>query len=234
MSTISEMGDSMPTGTVVFDLDGTLADTSGDLLAAANVALNQLGHDVRLERGLDDQVALRGGKAMLRRAFEKSGFPGAEAEIEVGYPLVLAAYAEALDAHTTLYPGAISAVLTLQRAGFATSICTNKPAALAEDLLSRLGVRQHFAALIGADTLTTRKPDPAPYIAAVERSGGMLAQSLLVGDTDTDRKTAAAAGVPCILVDFSQSDVASLRPDAMISHFDELKAQVLRLLRPSD
>ncbi|QBX99502.1 HAD family hydrolase [Rhodophyticola sp. CCM32] len=217
---------------VIFDLDGTLADTSGDLIAAANAALGALGHPPQLVQGRDDATAFRGGRAMLKLGFERLGIPWSDAELEAGYPVLLKAYAKAIDVHTRLYPGAIDAVDRLRTAGLAVGICTNKPEALAETLMTRLGVRDRFDALVGADTLPVRKPDPAPYRLAVERAGGTLARSLLIGDTDTDRKTARAAGVPSILVTFGPDGrgVQRLEPEALLDHYDDLDTIIPRLI----
>lgn len=220
---------------VVFDLDGTLADTSGDLIAAANAAMAELGHAPQLVPGQDDAVAVRGGRRMLTLAHARLGITGEAAEvgIEAGYPALLRAYDAAIADHTYLYPGAMEAVETLRDAGARVSICTNKPEALAEKLLQELGVRDRFHALIGADTLSVRKPDPAPYVAAVDGAQGAVSRSLLVGDSDTDRKTARAAGVPCVLVGFGpdgRENMEALEPEALIAHFDDLPAVVQRLL----
>jgi phosphoglycolate phosphatase len=156
--------------TVVFDLDGTLADTSADLLAAANACFRDLGYGDMLTPA-DTLTAFHGGRAMLRLGFSRLGAVS-EAMIDAQYPRLLVAYAEGIDTHTRLYPGAIAAVEALRGRGFATAICTNKPEGLAETLVGRLGIRPLFDALIGADTLPTRKPDVAPYAASVERAGG--------------------------------------------------------------
>lgn len=216
--------------TVVFDLDGTLADTSADLLAAANACFRSLGHGDMLD-ARDALTAFHGGRAMLRLGFSRLG-GATEAEVDAQYPVLLRAYAEAIDVHTRLYPGAVEAVEALRRDGFAVAICTNKPEALAEELTRRLGIRDLFAALVGADTLATRKPDPAPYRAAVTRAGGAVSRSMLVGDTETDRQTGAAAGVPVALVTFGPEGqgVARLAPEALLHHFDDLPALALRML----
>lgn len=216
--------------TVVFDLDGTLADTSADLLAAANACFRALGHGDML--GPDDALtAFHGGRAMLRLGFSRLG-GWTEADVDAQYPLLLAAYAEAIDTHTRLYPGAVEAVESLRRDGFCLSICTNKPADLAETLTRRLGIRDLFGALVGADTLPTRKPDPAPYLAAVERCGGVVARSMLIGDTETDRKTGLAARVPVALVTFGPEGrgVERLAPEALLDHFDDLPALAQQML----
>ncbi len=217
--------------TVVFDLDGTLADTSGDLLAAANACFDQMGHGSVLD-SRDVLVAHEGGRAMLRVGFDRLGLGWTEADVDAQYPVLLAAYAQAIDVHTRLYPGAVGAVQGLLDAGYATAICTNKPAALAETLLQRLGIRGMFGALVGADTLPVRKPDPAPYIAAVERAGGVVARSMLIGDTETDRLTGRAAGVPVALVTFGPegTGIARLAPEVLLHHFDDLPGIVTKLI----
>lgn len=220
-------------GTVVFDLDGTLADTSGDLIAAANAALGALGHPPQLDPDRDAATAFRGGRAMLALGAGRIGHAAPHALVEEGYPLLLEAYGNAIDVHTRLYPGAAESVAALGREGFRVAVCTNKPEALARLLLDRLGMGDAFGALVGADTLPVRKPDPAPFHAAVTGAGGESARSLLVGDTETDRATAAAAGVPCILVTFGPDGegVAALEPDALLDRFDTLPDLAARLLR---
>ncbi len=217
--------------TVIFDLDGTLADTSADLVAAANACFRDLGAGDMLDPAADALTAFQGGRAMLRLGFARLG-RGDEAAVDAQYPRLLTAYEADIDRHSRLYPGALRAVETLRAEGFATGICTNKPERLARILLDRLGAGRHFASLVGADTLAVRKPDPAPYRASVERAGGTLARSMLVGDTETDRLTAAAAGVPVALVTFGPEGqgVARLAPEALLDHFDDLPALARRTL----
>lgn len=217
--------------TVIFDLDGTLADTSADLIAAANHCFRTIGAGDLLDPVADALTAFHGGRAMLRLGFQRLGVRG-EAEVDRHYPLLLIAYEQEIDRHTRLYPGTVAAIEALQLAGFRTGICTNKPERLADILLTRLGVRGLFASLVGADTLPVRKPDPAPYRLSVERAGGQVARSILIGDTDTDRQTGLAAGVPVALVTFGPEggDVARFAPEALIGHFDELPALAARLL----
>jgi phosphoglycolate phosphatase len=212
---------------VVFDLDGTLADTSADLLAAANAALRQ----AVLGPG-DALTAFHGGRAMLRLGFQRLGMDWSEADVDRAYPVLLEAYRQGIATHTRLYPGAMEAVEALRRAGIAVSICTNKPEGLAELLLGELGVRAAFGALVGADTFPVRKPDPAPYRAAVERAGGVVSRSMLVGDTETDAKTGVAAGVPVALVTFGPegAGVSRFKPAALLDRFEDLPGLAGRLL----
>jgi phosphoglycolate phosphatase len=215
---------------VIFDLDGTLADTSCDLIAAANTCFRSEGLGDLLDPLADAATALRGGRAMLSLGFSRvEGF--GEADVNRLYPALLAAYAEGIDRHTVIYPGAMEAIARLRADGYGIGICTNKPTALAEELMRRLGVRAAFGALVGADTLPVRKPDPAPLWETVRRLGGDISRTCLVGDSDTDRRTAAAAGCPSILVTFGPSgdQMAALAPEALIGHFDELPATITAL-----
>jgi phosphoglycolate phosphatase len=217
--------------TVVFDLDGTLADTSADLLAAGNACFQGLGLGSPL--GPQDAVtAGQGGRAMLRLGFARVGAAWDEASVNREYPRLLAAYAEVIDRETTIYPGAMAAVERLLAEGYLCAVCTNKPEALAEELLRRLGLRPLFHALVGSDTLAVRKPDPLPYRVAVERAGGRVARSLLVGDTATDRETARAAGVPSVLVTFGPvgREVAKLQPEALLEDYADLPGLAARLI----
>lgn len=218
--------------TVIFDLDGTLADTSGDLIGAANACFRDLGHGNMLDRATDQLTAFAGGRAMLRLGFDRLGDENPDQAIEAQFPLLLQHYGENIDQHTFLYDGVRDAVGQLLEANYRIGICTNKPEGLAETLMQRLGFRQEFGALVGADTLKTRKPDAAPYLETVARVGGDVARSVLIGDTVTDRQTARAAGVPSVLVTFGPSghDIEALKPEALLHHYDQLFDLVERLI----
>jgi phosphoglycolate phosphatase len=216
----------------VFDLDGTLADTSGDLIAAANACFDRMGQGKPLDAVADALTAFAGGRAMLRLGFGRLGMAWDESLIDTQYPVLLEAYGQAIAVHTTLYPGAVRAVEGLRAAGFATAICTNKPESLAVTLCDQLGISHLFGALLGADTLPMRKPDPEHYFETVRRVGGDAKRSVLIGDTITDRDTARAARVPIVLVGFGPdgAGVQRLQPDALLDHYDDLAALVDRLL----
>ncbi|QUS35526.1 HAD-IA family hydrolase [Falsirhodobacter algicola] len=218
--------------TVVFDLDGTLADTVADLIASANACFRALGHGDRLHPDADGAVAVRGARAMLRLGFERVGGAWSEADVNGQYPLLLDYYGQAVAVHSRLYPGAADALRCLKAEGFALAICTNKPEGLARALLTDLKVLDLFDALIGADTLPVRKPHADPYREAVRRAGGEVERSFLVGDTETDLLTAAAAHVPCLLVTFGPagSTVEDLRPDHLLHDYADLPDLARRLL----
>ena len=217
---------------VIFDLDGTLADTSGDLIAAANMCFAQMGAPDLLDPQKDAGTALKGGRAMLSLGFSRLGRLGDEATLNAYYPILLEAYSQAIDVHTVLYPRAMDAVEQLKIQGYKVGICTNKPEALAALLLRRLGILDAFGSLVGAGTLVVRKPDPEPLFEAARRAGGAPDMCCLVGDTVTDRATAKAANVPSILVTFGPAggDMAALEPEGLLNDFDALPGLVAKLI----
>ena len=220
----------------IFDLDGTLADTAADLLGAANAVLAPRGLPL-LELARDKSFAGRGGRSMIRRSFSLMDAPPDETEIEVIaddlYPGLLRAYEGRLAEETRLYDGVLGCLDALEAAGWRLGVCTNKPERLAMLLLDSLGVLKRFGAVLGADTLAVRKPDPEHLHETARRIGARPDLCVMLGDTLTDLQTAQAAGVPCVLTSFgfSAESLDQLAPDAVVHHYDEI-APVLERLCP--
>lgn len=218
--------------TAVFDLDGTLADTSADLIAAANATLAAAGRGTLLDPARDRATAFAGGRAMLRAGLARSAQPWTEAEVDTLFPRLLLAYEVRLANETRLFDGALAALDQLAADAWRLAICTNKPERLAVLLVEALGIADRFGALLGADSLAYRKPDPRHLTQTIDRVGGRVNRAVLIGDTVTDRDTARAAGVPCVLVGFGPEGAAvtALGPSAVIAHFDELPETLARLV----
>lgn len=223
--------------TAVFDLDGTLADTSRDLIAAANAALEEAGFGTPLDAWDDAAVAFQGGRAMLRAGLDRqparnAASAVAEETVERLYPRLLDRYSEGICVHTKLYDGAEQAIDRLASEGWRLAVCTNKPIALANELLRRLNLANRFATVLGADSLPVHKPDPGHLFAAIDGAGGSRDAAVLIGDTQTDRETARRAGVPSILVTFGPdgAGVARLEPDALLDHFDALPGLLAEMI----
>ena len=221
----------MTSPTIVYDLDGTLADTAGDLMGALNVVL---AHEGLAPLPVESARSMlgAGARALIRRGFAASGRELAPPRLEALFGDFLAYYNAHIADQTELYPGVERALAAFARAGWRQAVCTNKIEGSARLLIEKLGVAGRFAFICGQDTFGVGKPDPKPLLGTIAASGGALARAILVGDSVIDIKTARAAGVPVIAVDFGYTDVpvTELGPDRVISHFDELAGACAALM----
>jgi len=209
-----------PFDIVVFDLDGTLADTAPDLTAALNHSLVQLGRATIPEDSVRHMVG-HGARALLQKGLSATG-EITEALVEQGFPIFLDYYGEHICEGSTKFPGLDRALDELSAMGVKLAVCTNKLEWLSRRFLDAIGWANRFDALIGGDTVGVRKPDPAPLLEAIARCGG--GKAAFVGDSITDTTTGRAANVPTVAVTFGFSDrpMTELGADRLIDHFDEL------------
>lgn len=214
---------------VVFDLDGTLIDTSHDLIEAANRTARQFDISAQLEFS-EKALAMRGGRAMMRELMARAGLGVNEDAIDTMYPPFITLYEDIVADHAVLYDGVLEIVTQCRSAGYAVAICTNKPAKPTHILLAALGISDLFDAVVAADTLPVKKPDPAPLYHAITQAAQHYdtepSGAVLIGDTVTDVKAAQAAGIPVVLVDFDQpsEELRALNADAVILEYPELPA----------
>lgn len=217
----------------VFDLDGTLAETAGDLVATLNVILAREGLQALAFEEARDLIGA-GAKALIQRGFSAAGEPLDAARLERLFVAFLDHYGENLCIHSHLYPGVVAAMDRLTAQGFRLAVCTNKVEDLAVRLLEALGVGTRFAAICGRQTFPYCKPDPRHLTLTIARAGGDPARAVMVGDSRADIDAAKAAGIPVVAVTFGYTDtpVEALGPDRVIVHFDELADAVNALVPP--
>lgn len=212
---------------IVFDLDGTLVHTAPDLIDSLDHALAAAGLTRARPGDIGSFVGL-GGRVMIERSFAEQGRRLAEGELDRLTALFLDHYGARIPGKSAPYPGAVAALERLAGAGFAFAVCTNKYEGHSRRLLTALGMADHFGAICGQDTFLFRKPDPRHLTEAIRLAGGDPGQALMVGDSRTDIDTAKAAGIPVLAVDFGYTDrpVREFEPSHVISHFDELTAEI--------
>ena len=179
---------------VLFDLDGTLADSAHDLLAAVNAMRREQGLAAMALDAFRPHVS-RGARAMLLAAFPDVD----EAIRESRVPTLLDQYQRHIGHHAGIFDGVEDMLLALEAAGTVWGIVTNKPEYLARELLPHLGWAERCAVLIGGDTLPVRKPDPLPLLVAAEKMGLAPADCVYVGDDARDIVAARAAGMPSVV-----------------------------------
>ncbi len=218
---------------VVFDLDGTLAETAPDIMRTLNVILTQEGlAALPLERARE--LVGAGARALIERGFTVSGRPLEPDTLERLFQEFLAIHARDVASHSYLFDGILGAMDRLAGQGYALAVCTNKPILHTRLILDHFGIAGRFAAVAGRDTFPYFKPDPRHLTMTIEMAKGDPQRAVMIGDSRTDIATARAAGIPSICVPFCYTDVPieTLEPDFIIQHFDELPAAVARALDP--
>jgi phosphoglycolate phosphatase len=215
----------------VFDLDGTLADSAPDLMAALAAVLPSHGFryvpDPALRAGLGN-----GARHLIKHSLLLQHAEADEPTIDRLHEDFLAFYGAHSCVETRLYDGAAALLERLTASGWLLAICTNKHEGLARGVLEGLGVAGLFATVAGGDTFPVCKPDPGHLVATIAAAGGDGGRAIMVGDSRNDLDTARAARVPFAGVTFGYSPVpmAALGPDLLVAHYDELDAAALEQL----
>ena len=207
---------------VSFDLDGTLADTAPDLAASLNHVLGELGRPT-LAREIVRHLVGHGARALIHKGLAVTG-EASEELVEQGYPLFMDYYGANICNGTIAFHGVEAALDDLASLGIRAAVCTNKPKRLTDLLIDALGWGDRFDAVLGADSLPVRKPDPLHLTSTIEAAGGHASDAAYVGDSITDALTAQAAGIPLVLVTFGYSvdPVEQLGADVLIDSFARL------------
>jgi len=201
---------------VLFDLDGTLADSAPDLAGAVNACLIARGRPP-LPLDVLRPWASHGARGLIGQAFGlKPGDAGYE-DLRVEF---VDRYESALCRHTTLFPGIEHMLGALEQAGLRWGIVTNKVARLTTPLVRLLGLDERAACVVSGDTAARPKPDPAPIAYALDACGCPPEAGVYVGDDERDIQAGRAAGVRTIAAAYGYSaareDVAAWRADLII------------------
>jgi len=213
--------------TVVFDLDGTIADTAADLIDATNAALIAEGFGEAPAEAIKKGAGY-GAKAMLQSALTAGCHDADAGQMQRLAAKLAAHYEENIAVKTRLFPGFSEAAGSLRLAGAKLVLCTNKRERLTLRLLSALGIGGLFDAIAGGDTFPFHKPDPRHIAELVRIAGGELSAAVMVGDSEVDVGAARAAGIPVIAAGFgyASTPAAELGADAVMNRFEELSALI--------
>lgn len=217
--------------TIVFDLDGTLVDTAPDLTAALNAVM---ARDGRPPVPLNDvrHMVGRGARVLIERAMAATGTPATDQTIADHITHFLEHYDANIAATSRPFDSCEAVVRSLSARGHKLGICTNKPERLSLKLLDELRLRSLFPVVLGADSRAYRKPDPRHLLDTISALGGRPDNAVLIGDSDTDVKTAKAANVPVIVVSFGYTEVPvhELGADLVIDHYAALEGALCRVM----
>jgi phosphoglycolate phosphatase len=208
--------------TIVFDLDGTLVDTAPDLTAAANHVFGLIGLAPISPAELHPLIG-RGSRAMIEEGLRLHGVAKTAEEVDRLHELFFPYYAEHIAVLSRPFDGVPALLDSLLHAGARLAVCTNKLEALSQSLLRQLSLGHRFAAIAGRDTFDVFKPAPGHLTQTIAMAGGRAERAVMVGDSEVDIATAAAAGIPSIGVTFGYTSVPvrDLKPTAVIDHYRE-------------
>ena len=199
----------------IFDLDGTLIDTAADLAASMNHVLT--AHDRPSVPAADVRGLVGyGARALIERGF---GEAASDSETASRVDMFLEHYESHIAVHSRPFDHVLATIVELARDGARFAICTNKREHLARRLLEALSIDTIFEVIIGADTLTVRKPDPAPVLACLTRLN--VSRGVFFGDSDTDIAAATNAGLPCLLFEGGYGPIKTR--DAVFAQFSDYR-----------
>ena len=202
---------------VVFDLDGTLIDSIGDIASSANQSLVEAyGESVWLSNDVVRGFVGHGARLLVERCVGAAGRPAAD----VGrvFERFLAIYGSRLTETTRLYPG-MSDALDRIASSSRLAVLTNKPGAMSRTIVRDLGLASRFIAVIGGDDLSTKKPDPEGLLKIAAQAGVAPGETALVGDSAVDVRTARNAGAIAVgvLWGYDREGVIREKPDLLLA-----------------
>lgn len=215
---------------LLFDLDGTLAETKPDLHAAMNFVLEKNGLPAVPHSAITNMIG-GGAREIIKRGLSENGVRWDDEKLDVATEEFVLWYDQNIDAHTQIYPNLLPVLQAAKAAQIGMAVVTNKRESLSAKLLFRLGLHGYFDVLVGGDTLPKRKPDPDTIELALARLACPASEAIMVGDSEADTGGAMAAGVASICVSFGYRRVSldDLQADAIIDDYAEFAAAAKKL-----
>lgn len=214
---------------VIFDLDGTLVDSAGEIAEALNAALAELG----LAALSDEDVAAmvgRGVRVLVERALTRLDAKGIDCDDAIAR--FERHYAANVGTEARLFDGVREGLDRLRAANFRLAVVTNKPRMFTVKLLERLGVATLFYAIVAGDDGVRAKPAGDMLVAVCRKLGVEPAHALMIGDSENDVRAARAAGCPVWCVPYGYNEG---RPPSALEcdrHVDTIEQAAALLVEP--
>jgi phosphoglycolate phosphatase len=210
---------------ILFDLDGTLADTVSEVTMAVNQTLGDEG----LAPVSNLQVSHWMGKGtawfMSQALNERLGSAVDEEIFQKLYPRFLDHYAALTGQAATLYPGALDTLKALNQEGFRLGVVTNKDRRLTVKLLTALNLDPYFEIIVAGGDAPRGKPSPDPLFLALEKTNTTAQQTLFVGDSQNDVQAARAAGIAVWAFEHGYNHgepIQTANPDEVLADYNHL------------
>ena len=204
---------------IIFDLDGTLIDSSQDIALAVNVALQSLGLHPWPVSEIKKMIG-HGARELVKRALSYK-----EDHFKAAFKAFSDHYSKNLLTHTRLYPGAKEVLQKLKTKKMA--VLSNKRQSFCDPIIDGLSVRSYFQWVYGGDRLHEKKPSPVPIEHLLKEANVAPARALIVGDSSIDIEAGKLARIRT--VGFynglcPKAEVENAKPDFLVSHFEQLSS----------
>ena len=222
--------------TLLFDLDGTLADTAPDLMKAHNHVMNKFGYSSKNMDEIRNLVG-RGAAVMIGRSIwgsarkELSKISDEKIKKDMTKEFIKF-YENNLVVETQLLKGVENFLYWAKSNNISMGVCTNKQEHLAIELLKKINIYDFFEYVAGGNTFDYCKPDPRHITNMVEIMGGDIRKTIMIGDSENDADAAKSAGVPMILVEdgYTEKKIDQIYHNHLIKDFVGLEKIVLKYL----
>ena len=222
--------------TILFDLDGTLADTAPDLMKAHNHVMKKFGYSSKSMDEIRNLVG-RGAAVMIGRSIwgsarkELSKISDEKIKKDMTKEFIKF-YEKNLVVETQLLNGVEKFLLWAKSNYISMGVCTNKQEHLAIELLKKINIYDFFEYVAGGNTFDFCKPDPRHITNMVEIMGGDISKTIMIGDSENDADAAKSAGVPMILVEdgYTEKKINQIYHNHLIKDFVGLEKIVLKYL----
>ncbi|MDQ7056492.1 MAG: HAD-IA family hydrolase [Persephonella sp.] len=206
--------------TFLFDLDGTLIDSSKDIAVAVNYALAELGFPALQEEDIIKHVGY-GGKKLIEGVLKTDD----KMLIEKGVKLFREYYFSNPAVYTTLYPYVYETLELLKRENKKIAVVTNKYQDISELIIQKTGIAHLVDVIVGGDTTTSKKPDKEPVIFALRKLSSSPERAVMIGDSEADIQAGKSAGTKTVLVTYGFGKVEKalkFKPDYVIHSLGEI------------
>ena len=222
--------------TILFDLDGTLADTAPDLMKAHNHVMNKFGYSSKSMDEIRNLVG-RGAAVMIGRSIwgsarkELSKISDEKIKKDMTKEFIKF-YENNLVVETQLLKGVENFLSWAKSNNISMGVCTNKQEHLAIELLKKINIYDFFEYVAGGNTFDYCKPDPRHITNMVEIMGGDIRKTIMIGDSENDADAAKSAGVPMILVEdgYTEKKIDQIYHNHLIKDFVGIENIVLKYL----
>lgn len=208
---------------VMYDLDGTLLDTAGEITQAVNHTLAEFGHETVTEEQVRDWIG-NGTGWLMKTAWQQTQGP-LDAPWDKVMERFILHYEATAGTRSSAFPHVIDTLRRAREYGVKQALVTNKETRFTERVLERHGLQDAFDIVICGDSLPVKKPDPAVIEHCLAQFGASAGEALFVGDSEIDVSTAKAAGVVCWAVPYGYNlgkPIAESRPDRIVPDIREV------------